>query len=459
MIDMFTVLPVAIPLIGICLFLVIFTTMGKSRAKGKDKNKAVKVKDRKTIIKESNRKLAQNPKDGEALTSLAELYFKENMFDKAIKLYSILIDLCATNKELDEANISLKYAVCALKTNKMDDAYKNFAVAYGMKNNGFEVNYYLGFLEFKKGNYEKAAKHLSKARELQPEHIDTMRYYGFTLTRLLRYKEAAPLLRKTVSLEPEDKESLFLLGQCYHELSYTEKAIQIFSHLRADPKLGPEAALTSGNIYSGKRLYARAIMDFEIGLRHKNIEKSIRVELMYRLAAAYIQEQEIGKALKLFFEIQSIMPSYKDVLNQIKRYEELNLNKNLQTFLIGTSSDFINLCRKVSVLFFPKAKVKIVDISVQKAEFADILTEVHAPRWEDEVLFRFVRTTGNIGELLLRDLHSRIKEVKAGRGFCLSAGTFTEGAKTFVEGRMIDLVDKSSLVRKLNLIEQSRIMD
>ena len=50
---------------------------------------------------------------------------------------------------------------------------------------------------------------------------------------------------------------------------------------------------------------------------------------------------------------------------------------------------------------------------------------------------------------MLRDMHSRIKDLHAGRGYCLSAGSFTEGASAFVEARLIDLLDKDELNKVL----------
>jgi hypothetical protein len=140
------------------------------------------------------------------------------------------------------------------------------------------------------------------------------------------------------------------------------------------------------------------------------------------------------------------------VADQIRKYQELNANKNLKVYLLSPPSDFVSLCRKLCGKVFPRAKIKITDVSVNKNEYADILSEVHTSKWEDLVLFRFMRTTGQTGELILRDLYTRIKEVKAGRGFCFSGGAFTEEAVQFVEARLIDLVDKKELVKILNTL-------
>jgi len=175
---------------------------------------------------------------------------------------------------------------------------------------------------------------------------------------------------------------------------------------------------------------------------------------MYRLALAYIAQQQIGEAINLLEDIQNLRPSYKDVYSLIQQYGELNRNESLQTYLIAPTSDFVALCRKLSLTFFPKAKIKITDISMHKSEYADILADVSTVKWEDTVVFRFVRTTNQIGELMLRDLYAKVKEVKAGRGICVTAGDFSEGAQSFVEARLIDLVEKDQLLSKMKQVQR-----
>ncbi len=452
MIDIIPILIGTVAVLGIFFAFYFVFTRNKGERR-KKKKKQLQSKDRNTILKEANRRLSQNSKDPEALLALAELYFNEEAWDKALKTYNILIDLCATNTNIDEFEVTLKHAQCALKLKLYDEAYKSFVIAKSLKQDVFEVNHNLGYLEYMRKSYEKAIALLSQARQAQPEHVPTLRYLGHSLFKAGKFKEALGLLRRVMDLEPEDKESLFALGQCYYELGQGDPAIKIFTHLRPDPILGPNAALFAGTIHMNAKQYPKAIMDFEIGLRHQDIKQDVLVELKYRLAAAYIKQQEIAKALALFDDIMSINPGYKDVTALVRKYRELNSNKNLQIFLMSQTSDFVTLCRKIAVSFFPQAKVKIVDISVQKSEYADILAEVDTKKWEDLVLFRFIRTTGQVGELSLREFHARIKDVKAGRGLCLTAGSFSEEAVKFVEARLIDLIEQEAFTRKLYSVD------
>ena len=103
--------------------------------------------------------------------------------------------------------------------------------------------------------------------------------------------------------------------------------------------------------------------------------------------------------------------------------------------------------------FYRNAKVKILDVQVEKNEYADVLTEIETPKWEDTILFRFIRGTTQVGELVVRELNSRLKETHAGRGFCITAGQFSEAATHFVEARLIDLMDKEKLLEIFNRLD------
>lgn len=411
-----------------------------------------KVRDRATILKQANKRLSQNPKDARALSDLADLYYREEKWDKAYTTYDALLQVAPSSEQVNEFDVTLRHALSAMKANKLDEAYKGLAYARQNRPDLFEVNFNLGYLEYRKKNYERATTILQEANEQQPEHGPTLRYLGQSLFRTKDYRKAISTLQKAIGLEPGDKESQFALAQCYFETSQHDQALRIFSHMRADPVFGPSAALRSGVIRLNQKRYDQAIKDLEIGLKHEKLKPEVELELKYRLAAAYTKNQHIDQAATRLREIYRVKPDYKDVAQQLGAAEELSSNKNLQTYLLGASSDFVSVCRRIVNGYFQQAQIKLVDVHVETDQYADLLTEVETRSWQDVILFRFVRTSGSVGELMLRDLHTRIKEVKAGRGVCFCAGEFTEGARSFVEARLIDLHDKKELQAALKKI-------
>jgi len=83
------------------------------------------------------------------------------------------------------------------------------------------------------------------------------------------------------------------------------------------------------------------------------------------------------------------------------------------------------------------------------------LTNVEFPRSEEIHIFRFYRSTGVISDLYIRDFHAKVSESKADRGICFSAGMFSDEARRYAEGRPIDLIEKTNLVRILKKIDMN----
>ena len=445
---MLSFIPLLIPIVIIAAAILIMVSIltGRNR-KNLSGNQ---VQDRNTILKEANKRLASNPKDVQALTALAELHFAEKNYSQAMKTYGILLELCATNSRLDEHTINLNFGLSAMKAQVWTEAYKSLTIARVKESENFDINSSLGVLEYKRKNYEKSVALLMQALKQTPNDRDSLRYCGLSLYKLKKYKEAASYLRSAANGHPDDKEVLFSLAKSLFELGMLDQALKIFTHLRADPDWGPRSALYSGSVHKQKKDIEKAIMDFEIGLKHQQIPEDVLYELKYRLANCYNQAGNLEKALGELDDLFGINPKYKDVELQRKKIKELNSNRNLQTYLMAPISEFITLCRRLTLLLFPKTRIKVLDISVHKNEFVDILAEVKARKWEDLIVFRFYREEGKIGDFSVRELYAHVKEVHAGRGFCITAGMFSEEAEQFVEARLIDLLPKEKLMRLLN---------
>jgi tetratricopeptide (TPR) repeat protein len=433
---------------GVLLFFII----GKSRPGAAGRSKG-RTKGYNAALKEASKQLQINPKDPAGLSAMGDLLYQEGVWENAFKTYETLAGLLPSTRELDAFTINLRYGLLAMKLNLPDAAYKGFSAACAVNPNNFEANFNLGTLEFQRQKYVEAIQALQRARAQNPEHPDCPRLLGQSLFKLKKYKEAAAFIRKAIDMVPEDKESLYTLAECCYETNQIEQALKIFSHLRSDPKVGVQACLMAGTINMDTHRENNAIEDFEMGLKQQNIKRDIAHELKYKMAVCYIRINEVGKALGYLRDIQAANPAYRDVAALIRKYQELNANRNLQVYTMASSAEFTALCRKVVIVYFPRAKVKITDISVTRNDWTDILAEVNAPKWSDLVMFRFIRTQGSVGEMVVRELHNHLKEVKAGKGICFTVGNYTEEARNYTEARLIDLIEKEKTLAILNTLD------
>ena len=422
------------------------------KGKGKKTSSAGRQKNRAGIIRDCTKRLVHDPHNINSLQPLADLYYDEQNWEKAFPLYDTLYELSLVHPQIDAQRVAIRQGICGLKTNKMDEAAKGLFAAHKLAPDDFETNFYLGMLLYRKNDYEKSITCLRKAHSIKPDVSDVNEPLGMAYYKSQHYKESLPYLRRVLDENPENKEALFDLASAMEESGFGDKALKVFVHLRPDPDFGAQSCLAAGLLHERSKQFQQAVQDYEIGLKLENVPADLQTTLRYRLANAYIAVNNIGKGLSYLKQIQTTTPNYKDVPALVQRYQELNSNSNLQTYLMAGTSDFVALCRKFVEAYYADAMVKIEDISVA-TESIEILCTVQANRWEDTELFRFYRNTGAVGELYVRDFHAKIRDIKCDRGFCVTAGTYTEEAHKYVEGRPIDLIEKNKLVSVLKKID------
>jgi tetratricopeptide (TPR) repeat protein len=437
----------------IIIAVVFFVTISLLNSKKSKIDKRKKNQDEKSVLQAAEKRLESDPANIEALLIVGDNRYKKGNWSEAFKIYETLSTIQMLPAEVDVGEINLRAAVSALNLDMTDVAFKCIMVAYALNPSSFEICYQLGNIEFQRNNYEKAAMHLKQAYVINPEFAPASRLLGHAYFRLKQNKEALFYIRKAIELDPNDKESLFTLAECYIESEQKEQAERIYGHLRPDPVWGAEACLRSGMIKIDYHNDDEAISDFQIGLKHSNIRPDILIELHYQIGTTYLRLKKISEALSYLQNVQASTRGYKDTDKLIEEYREFNVNRNLQIFVMASPPEFLGLCRKIAMAYYAKANIKITKAQLTSNEWADVVAEIDTPKWSDIVIFRFIRTQGTVGELVLRDFQASIKDIRAGKGICFGAGTFSEEAKRFTEARLIDLIEKDRLMAILKSID------
>lgn len=436
--------------IMIALVAVLTLFMGKNGG-GSTKDKKTSNRNKAQIIKEANKKLAKNPHDPAGLIPLGDVYFSSQIWDKAYLIYNDLSKLDSKSGFVNLGECFLRLGISALQLGKNPEAVQALVSAYKINSVSFENNFYLGKAMFNQKLYEKSVPLFKKAILAKPESTGVYFLLAQSLYFAKKYRECLSFFKKALDEDPSNKEALFNMSDAMFQEGRGDRAIKIFMHLRADPVYGARSCLRAGIFHTKINDLNSAIQDYEIGLKHENEPSDIRVEIEYNLARCYFEKNQIAKGLALFKAIRNSVQNYKDVNSLINRYQELSQNNNLQIYISANSNDFVTLCRKFILTKYKNSNVKIQNIE-KDSLYTDILTEIFAATWQDVVLFRFFRTTGSVGEIYIREFHEHMNDVNAERGFCVSAGIFSEESKKYIEGRPIDLIEKTELTKILKQI-------
>ena len=414
------------------------------------------AKRRNSLIKEANRRLKADPKDPMALESLAELHYREGNFTKAMRIYQTLLDYAGTDPNLNEAELNLRYGLCAIHGNFLSEAQDALTAARAKNPNHFEISVGLGKLEFAKKEYAYAIKHLQQALRLHPKHGESAKYLGLALFQLKKYAESIKYLKLASDTSPQDAETLYTLARSLYEVSNYPAALSIFNRLKPNTKWGPSSYLHSGLIHERSRNWSAAISDYKAGINHENALLEIILETKYRLAEVFNQTHQFSHALALLNEISEAAPEYRDVSNRMKLY--LETNNKLQIYLTAPPDKFVNLCRKLTRAVYNGAKVTISGVDTSQSRYIDILATVRTAQGNNPVIFRYMRTSKQVEASWLQSLYVLSQDSRAGRSLCFTPGTYSEEAMHFAEIHPIKLIDRQKLAKYLEVINLKRII-
>lgn len=417
----------------------------------KDVAQKIQKKGKSAILKEAERKLAHDPHNVSALELIGDIYYSEKNWEKVWGVYKALYDISSAHPEIDIIKCALRMGVSAYNLDKNEDAVSALMLCIKKDPNNFDCNLYLGKALMKGNTFDKAVYCFKKAKVLQPDNNEVNMLLGTALFKSQKFRDSLPFLKRVLDENPGNKEVLFDMAVAMTECGMGDKALKVFMHLRPDPEFGPQACLEAGKMHERVKDYAAAVKDYEIALKHTSVPEQIMLQIKYRLANTCIGMNDISKALIYLRQIQVAKPQYKDVDALVARYAELNQNKNLQTYLMSGTSDFVALCRKFISTYYKDAFVKVEDVQVA-SESVEIICEIETPKWEARQMFRFYRTQNVIGDINIRDFHSKLRDTKCDNGVCVSMGGFSDSAHKYIDGRPVDLIEKDELVKILKRI-------
>ena len=447
------IISVLIAIIALSLVVVILMfAMGAKRKLGtSDPNQKIQRKGKSAVLRDAQKKLSHNPKDIGALNVIGDIYYGEKNWEKTWSVYKTLFELSSSHLEIDVAKAALRMGIAAFYLGKTDDATSSLVTSLKRNPENFECNFYLGKTLYNAGTYDKAFICLKKAKTLMPDNSDVNEVLGQCLFKAGKYKESLPFLKRAIEEKPENKELLFDMAVAMTECGFGDKALKVFLHLRPDPQFGAQSCLEAGKMHEHVKDYQAAIKDYEIAIKLENVPDQVMLQIKYRYALTCIAMNDIAKGLTLLRQVQMMKEGYKDVDALIARYSELNQNKNLQTYLMSGTSDFVALCRKFISTYHKDGFVKIEDVQVT-AECVEIICNVENSRSESRQIFRFYRSQNVIGDINIREFHSKVRDTKCDSGYCISMGNFSESAHKYIDGRPVDLIEKDELVKILKKI-------
>ncbi len=215
------------------------------------------------LIRDRERKLAEQPESLEHYKRLADLYIQKKQFDKAVQLFDRAIELAPADSDLpemrfktvllrfekqiadaeseaakDPANQELKTKAERLRKDKEEYALTDVKrrVAQYPTNLGLRLE--LGLALMKTGELDGAIKELQVARTSSQKRTIALNYLGECFRLKGQPDMAAEQFEKALSelyvMDSFKKEVMYNLGRAHEDLGDVEKALQQYKQIYAE---------------------------------------------------------------------------------------------------------------------------------------------------------------------------------------------------------------------------------
>lgn len=427
----------------------------KEKAKKAQKENALlAIDDLRKIIK-------VQPYDYETRKKLIDLYFQQQMYLPAVRECMFLVDACATGADVDELTYTRKIGEGYFYLKNYEESKKYFLIARKIsKSTDFQSSFYLGKIEFENQNNDKAIYFLNEAMKIDSTNLELVRLKGILSFNIGSFKEASLAMGKIVAANPGDTEAIYYLGVSLFKVNKFADAVKYLSMVRNIAQYQVDVEYILATIYKKKGDFPKAIevlsevLDSVKKGTIVNFPPNKACDIYYLLGDCYAASRNTDSALDAFREVLNINPHYKDASFRVEHYSQLSNNTLLERFLVGTVNDFTSICKMFVKYYIAKyshmnGSVKFFSADINSRGEMEIRAEISSGKYTAVVYFIFFRTNSMIGDLTLRSIYNMLKDEKIDKGVCVTAGTFSATAVTFMESRMLDGVDKNQLSRIL----------
>ena len=450
-------LSVMLIIVGSILF---FRSISKKRTK-KTIEKAVNKTnaDKFGAIDELKRALKIDSNNFQAREKLIPLLIETQSYLPAIKELNIHLNQAKLQGAESEAKCFINMAKCYEALENVVDAEKYYRMAHKLNQFNVDANFGIGFIEIKNNkSYARAYSHFNSILRVEPDNPEALKYMAICCQNVNKVSEAYPYIKKYCKLKPEDTEMLMYYANLLVVINHLDEAEEVFLKLQKDNKYFNDATYNLAEIYRKKQEYDNAIKNYDIVIKIGFLKDNASLDVCYSIAECYAAVNKNENALEYYTKIYNSNPEYKNVKEKIELYNKVTKNNLFEIYLTGNQPEFIQLMKMFVKYYLSKytnlkGVANFVEFKTIQDSTIETKVEISTGSSIDVAIFTFIRTTGVTGDLTIRGLYNRIKEHKLSRAVCVTAGTFSDTAKQFVESRIIELVESDKLNEILSKIK------
>jgi tetratricopeptide (TPR) repeat protein len=385
--------------------------------------------------------LAKNPKRRVYIWNIALCYERLGNYEMALVEYNKLAMTTSFDPSISEVDVHYKVALLNYRIDNVDRAKREFQIVATLQEDHAAALYHLGLIAVKKNELQKAMEHFENAGRYDQDLDEAFLELGKVCFKLNHVEKAKKALVRMLEIKPAEAEAHFYFALVLEKERSYKQSIEEFEKVKEKDEFRFLSLFHLGNIYMALGDEKKAFESIEKALAFGTSDTRELVEVKYQYAEYLVRAGDINRAVKLWREIESVQPHYRDVRNKIDVYVEINKSKNLTKFITMTTKEFFNAAEKLCKALW----IFIEKTGVEKQDFVEYIGTFRVGRDENICIVDIARWITQVGEIPIRELLEKMSDRGASKGIFITSSHFTQRALDLSNIRPLDLIDRERL--------------
>ena len=453
MVQVFFIL-VLIVLIGFLLVFIIKTFSTPRKIEGIQKY--IKQGKYSAAIKLAKSMITKDPRDFKAHYYLGKAYLADNKPELALMEFKTVNQTAIFDQFFSETEFRKQIAQLYFKFNQPEEALKEYLLLTKLEPNNAENFYNAGKIFEQRSKSEQALQYYQKTLSLNKRHVKAHAALGLLLFKGKNYVDARKEIDYAIRLSPETFSSYYYLGKILKESKDYSGAVNAFEKALRDPEFKQRALIERGGCYLAVNSIDKAINEYDRAIRTSKDESSQEtLYARYYLASCYEKSRKIDPAIEQWEKIYAANRSFKDVGAKLAEYKDIQTNDSMKEYLTSNNEQFMEICKKIALEGY---NLDARNITPTKFGCKMVATVAKQDSWmnvrQQVFLILFFRESNLIEDTILRKSIEEMKSQNYFKCIILTSSGFTRTAMNFAENRPIELVPKEKLIK---IMEKAKI--
>ncbi|MCP4135422.1 MAG: tetratricopeptide repeat protein [bacterium] len=424
----------------------IFVVMSSLKSSGKIKKaeefmKAGEFSKASEIVK----KLLEERKDNAAARYLkARILMEQKQFLLAISELNSVLNISGFTAHVKEVDIHYLLAELYKEVGKPQKEIDEYEKILQFKPKDATANHRMGHTLYRQKDYKKTMEHLTKAIVVDPSLNDSYLPLGVSCFMEKNFEDAEKHLEKAMSNPGESSEAEYYLGYIYKSKKEHDRAIPLLENSKKNSQFAAKSLFLLGEIFFERNEFAKVIeyLEKEEGSLKNSSEEAPAYR--YLLGECYEMESKIVEAVAQWEKVSAANPSFRDTAQKLDSYKVVMENSAIMGIFTASADDLQKIIVKlIGCLNFNVISRQRITPNLHMFKATNLKKAKEPP-----TLILFNRSTKEITDGQINDLHSKVKKEDCGRGIYITTAKFDSKAKNVANSKSIEIYDSEFVSKK-----------